>query len=142
MIQVTRMVMRNGISSAMYPKLGDISVGALAAGGWSLCPMRFAQKAMAAKIAMKISRLQPARSPSLPMNILLRVDGCTGSVGFSVALFGDWPTVSLFKGFLVWLKVYTQPSIRRFNAKRDCFGVPRVSHKNDGLQSVIYGTVT
>src|SRR5580692_4985483 len=117
MIQVTRTVMRNGINSAMYPKLGDISVGALATGGWSLWPMRFAQKAMAAKIAMKISRLQPARSPSLPMNILWRVDGCAGSVGISVALFGDRPTVSLFKGFLAWLKVYTQPRIRWFNSK-------------------------
>ena len=38
-------------------------------------------------------------------------------MGISVALFGDWPTVSLFKGFLVWLKVYTQTRIRRFNLK-------------------------
>jgi hypothetical protein len=88
MIQVTRTVIRKGTSSAIYPKLGDISIGAavFGAGGWSMCPMRFAQKAMSAKIAMKMSRLQPARKPSFPIKILWRVDGCAGSVGINVAL--------------------------------------------------------
>jgi hypothetical protein len=36
---------------------------------------------MTAKIAMKMSRLQPARRPSFPIKILWRVVGCAGGIG-------------------------------------------------------------
>jgi hypothetical protein len=81
---VTNSVIRKGIDSAMNPRVGEISAPGFAAsaeGGRSLCPMRFAQKARAAKMAMKMSRLQPARSPSFPMKILRIVDGCVGGMG-------------------------------------------------------------
>src|SRR5277367_518289 len=108
-IQVTKRVMRKGTDSPTKPNSGDISFGGpavLGGGGWRMRPIRFAQKAMAAKIARKISRLQPARRPSLPMKILWTAEGCVGGRGSVTAnvasIWGGWSPVSLFKGFLVW----------------------------------------
>ena len=71
-----------GNASAINPINGDISEAAFAA--WErrmdLWPMRL-HRNMAAKRAMKMSRLQPARRPSLPMKILWRVDGDEGGIG-------------------------------------------------------------
>jgi hypothetical protein len=58
------------------------------ADGKSLWPTKLMQRAIAVKIAMKMSRLLPERMPSLPMKILRRVDDCVdgiGSAGVSVA---------------------------------------------------------
>src|ERR1017187_1185524 len=71
--------------------------------------MKFAQKPMATKSAMKMSMLQTARRPSLPMKILRRVDGCAlgassvggiGSADGKVASFKEAPRVAR-----VYLKV-------------------------------------
>src|SRR5208337_1074949 len=91
MIQVTKRTTRNEIESAENKRVADISETVFAvfgAAGWSLWPMAAAQKIMAAQRAMKMSRLQPARRPSLPMKILWRAEGCAGgmgSVGVNVA---------------------------------------------------------
>jgi hypothetical protein len=55
--------------------------------GWSLWPIRFALKAKTAAMRRrKMSRLQPARRPSLPMNIQRPVEGGGGEGGDR----GDW----------------------------------------------------
>src|ERR1700677_362889 len=83
MIQVAITVMSKGMDSAMYRNRGETSEPALSAfpdEGHSLWPMTFTQKASAAKIAAKMRRLHPARSPSLPTKILCKVD-CAGVAG-------------------------------------------------------------
>src|SRR5271155_3313743 len=92
-IQVTRSVRPKLRDSAMYPKAGGSSEPGFGGGaGWSLWPIILTQKAIAAKMAMKMSRLQPARRPSLPMKILRKVEGCGGgtSVAIGVASGFKW----------------------------------------------------
>src|SRR5271155_4744480 len=87
-IQVTRSVRPKLRDSAKYPKAGGSSEPGFGGGpGWSLWPIILTQKAIAAKIAMKMSRLHPARRPSLPMKILRKAEGCVGgtSVGINAA---------------------------------------------------------
>src|SRR5208282_4533768 len=82
MIQVTRRVTNKPTDSEVNASRKEISeeaFGVFAAGGKSLWPMVLIQKATAAKRAMKMSRLQPARRRALPMKILRRADG--GAVG-------------------------------------------------------------
>ena len=76
-------IMRKGITSpntkkSEEPRHLDCGLGRKT---WkNLWLMRFAQKPRAAKRRMKMSMLQPARRPSLPMKILRRVDGCSAWV--------------------------------------------------------------
>src|SRR5271157_5766382 len=89
MIQVTRRTARKGMDSPMKLRTADISAfAALGAGGWSLWPMTFTQDRTPASRARKMSRLQPARRPSLPIKILRRAGDCgvgIGSAGVSLA---------------------------------------------------------
>jgi hypothetical protein len=61
--------------------ISEVVFAVFGAGGWILWPMTVAQKSIVAKRAMKMSRLQPARRPSLPTKILRRADGCLGGIG-------------------------------------------------------------
>src|SRR5208337_1539533 len=84
MIQVTRRTTRKEMESVENKRVADISetvFAAFGAAGWSLWPMALTQKIMTAQRAMKMSRLQPARRPSLPKKILWRVEGCAGGMG-------------------------------------------------------------
>src|SRR5271168_2737010 len=88
MIQVTTSVRPKLKDSAMYQKAGGSSEPGVGGGaGCGLWPIILTQKAIDAKMAMKVSRLQPARRPSLPIKILRKADGGAGgtSVGISVA---------------------------------------------------------
>ena len=74
--------------------------------------MMFAQKIRAAKRAMKMSRLHPARGPSFPMKILSRADGCVGIIGiFDAGETGSVgiSAVSLFKGGSLVTQVHLSP---------------------------------
>src|ERR1039458_8576990 len=90
MIQVTRRVTRTPRVPETKTACGvaNASEAASAGGGKSLWPITLTQVATAMKRAMKMSKPQPARRPSLPMKILRRVDGgraAAGSAAFSDA---------------------------------------------------------
>src|SRR5580658_6533388 len=79
MIQVMKKTTRNGMDSERIAKRGVADVcgtafAALGAGGYSLWPMTFTL------MAMEISRLQPARRPSLPMKIVRSIEGGVGGL--------------------------------------------------------------
>jgi hypothetical protein len=86
MIHVTMKVTTNPMDSETKMECGeaDLSeavVAVFAAGVKSLWPTTLTQMAMAANRARKMSKLQPARRPSLPIKILRRVDGGAGAIG-------------------------------------------------------------
>src|SRR5271154_2285474 len=86
MIQVVKNTTTKGRNSASTRKVGGNSApgtGPWAKAGFSRWMMRFEAKIKAARMATKMSKLQPARRPSLPIKILRRVDA-GGGVGSTI----------------------------------------------------------
>ena len=95
------------------------TIAAFAGGWWNLRTTKCAAMTIAASMAMKMSRPQPARMPSFPMKVLRRRDDCAfafGSVGFSVG--------SVFKLTHLLLTEFVDEShcFQSIEAECDCVG--------------------